>query len=121
MACDFAFELAGPPAGIAEREQVFLGTLVPADVAQDVLGRGHRHADVEGQGFRAAILPAMYDETVARLDRTAEKDADRPLDRAVLRVLIRLACRVGEQAGDRPLGQRVIDDDPEGAFLVMAQ
>src|SRR5580704_3294682 len=103
MAPDLAFELAGAPAGIAEREQVFLGTLVPADVAQDVLGRGHRHADVEGQGFRAAILAAMYDETVARLARTAEKNADRALDRAVGRVRIRLATGLGEQPGDRPL------------------
>jgi hypothetical protein len=94
---------------------------MPADVTQDVLGRGHRHADVEGQGFGAAILTAMYDETVARLDRAAEKDADRALDLAVLRVWIRRTPGLGKQAGDRPLGQRVIDDDAEGAFLVVAQ
>ena len=63
----------------------------------------------------------MYDETVARLDRTAEKDADIAVDRAVLRVLIRVADRIGEQAGDRPLGQRVIDDNAESASLVVAQ
>src|SRR5438105_1388455 len=121
MARDLAFELAGAPAGIAEREQVFLGTLMAADVAQDVLGRGHRYAAVEGQGFAAAKLAAMDDETAARLGRAAEKDADIVLDRAVLRVLIRLAAGLGEQAGDRPLGQRVIDDNAEGAFVVMAQ
>src|SRR5260370_21144453 len=39
-----ALELAGSPAGIAEREEALLGTLTMTDVEEDLTARGHCHA-----------------------------------------------------------------------------
>src|SRR5712671_5814067 len=59
---DFAVELAGAPAGIADREQVFLWPLLMADVAQDLPAGGHRQCVVDAQRLGPAIFGGMHDE-----------------------------------------------------------
>src|SRR5438477_2843184 len=69
---DFGFELAGTPAGIADREQVFLGALLAADVAQDLPAGGHRENLADGQRLGSAVLGTVHDEAAFGLYRPAE-------------------------------------------------
>src|SRR5262249_5899042 len=55
-------ELPRSPACIAEREQALFGAMMMADVLQDLRARGHRHAAVDGQRVRQAIIGGMDDK-----------------------------------------------------------
>src|SRR5204863_9225644 len=74
---DFAFELAGAPAGIADREQVFLWPLLAADVAQDLPAGGHREGLIDAQRLGPAVPGAVHDKAAFGLYRPTKEDWDR--------------------------------------------
>src|SRR3546814_10713708 len=69
-----AVELARPPAGVAERQQVVARPLADGDRPQDVDGGGQRHAVVHPQRAVAHEVGAVQHEPPAALDRPAEMD-----------------------------------------------
>src|SRR5271169_2399134 len=108
MMVDLAFELSWSPAGIAKGEKALLRPLVVADVAQDLLVRGHRH-DADGKGVGAMVLGAVHDKTELRLDRAAGKDQEAAVDPGGL------ITGPLQQALDGALFYRAVDDDAESA------
>ena len=80
---DLALELAGPPAGIAERQDGPVGTLAAGDGLEDVDGRRQRHALVDRQRrIGRVIVGAVQHEAAPGLHRAADMhvhvDPDRP-------------------------------------------
>ena len=73
LAGDLALELAGPPAGIAERQDRPVGPLAAGDGLQDVDGGGQRHAVVDGQRrIGGEVVGAVQHEAAPGLDRAAD-------------------------------------------------
>src|SRR5437016_3976070 len=73
-------ELPGAPTGIAEGDDGLLGTATMPHVAQDVAVGRHRHAAIDIDRIRMAVLGGVHDEADVRLDRAPDEDADAPLD-----------------------------------------
>src|SRR5215208_6771537 len=116
---DFAVELAGAPAGITDREQVFLGALLMADVAQDLPAGGHREGLIDAQRLGPAVFGAMHDKAAFGLHRAAEKYRDRAIE--LLVGGIGPAIAVSKQRRDRLLGDPAVDDKAECAARIMLQ
>src|SRR3954470_20463874 len=105
---DFAVELAGAPASITDREQVFLWPLLAADVAQDLPAGGHCEGLVNAQRLGPLVLGAMHDKAAFGLYRPPEKHWDRAVDFSIRG--IGPAVAVGKQRRDRLLGDPAVDD-----------
>src|SRR6266581_4795720 len=112
---DLALELARTPAGVAKHDQALLRALAGTDVAQDVEIHGDRHVAVDAKRLRAHIVGAVNDEAELGLHRAACEQTDRAVHRRSL-----LSERL-QQLRQRPLGGRPVDDQHEGAVLVVAR
>jgi len=113
VAGQFGFELAWSPARVTERKKVLLGAVVMTDVAQDLTARGHRHVFVNPDGLVAPVFGAVHDKAELRLHRTTGEDPQGTLDtRDVF-------ARCFQQARDRALADRSIDNDAECSVLVV--
>src|SRR5262245_10297745 len=115
---DLVLELAGRPAGIAEREDRALGTVAARDRLEDVERRGQADALVDRQR-------RVLDEEVARVQDEAALWIDRTtlehLDPAGTRrqpdhVGGRNDVELYQQVGKADMRRRVVDDDAHGTF-----
>ena len=75
--------------------------------------RGERDAAVDVDGVVAVIVGAVEDKADLGIDRPAEKHAHVAVDAA------RIGAERVEQAGDRTLAERPIDDDAERAVVIV--
>src|SRR5262245_61297935 len=76
VARQLGFQLAGRPAGVAERDQGFPGALVAGDVAQDLQAGGDRQVGIDRKGVLAIVVGAVDDKADLGLHRPTGKDAD---------------------------------------------
>ena len=106
-------ELRRTPAGIAERHQDFARPLAVADVAQHIGRRGERDLAVDIDGVGEVIVGAVDDKADLGTDRPAEKDPH------VVCYSGRIDAEGLQQAGDRPLAERTIDDDTQRTLVAM--
>ena len=74
IALDLGVELAGVPAGIAQRQHAALGPGAGRDRAQHVDRGGEREPLVDHHRAVLDIVRRMQDEAAARLDRAADMD-----------------------------------------------
>src|SRR5260370_22363942 len=108
-----ALELAGSPAGIAEREEALLGTLTMADVEEDLTARGHCHAAIDIDGLGAPIFGAVEDKAEFRLHWAAGEDAHDARYAGVI-----MTGRL-QQGRNRALADRAVYHDPQSSLLVV--
>ena len=111
--CQFAFELARSPTGVAERDETLSGASMVTDVAQH-LGIGcHRHAAIDIDGAGTMVVGTVHDEAGLRLHRPAGEQAH-----AALAALAVEPERI-QQFRHRQLPGRTVDGDPQRAVLVV--
>ena len=107
--CDLMLELVRSPTSVAEGDKDLCWPSLVADVLQNRDARRDRKLIRDGDGLRPTVVGAVDHEADFRLDRAAGKDAHAARDIAVV-----LAQRL-ENAGERLLSDRPVDDDPHGA------
>src|ERR1700730_5197102 len=113
VAGEFALDLTRSPARVAERKEALHRAPTVPDVAQNLPVRRHRHASIDIEGLVEVIFGAVDDKTELLLHRPAGKDLDTPRNaRDVL-------AGPFQQARDRTLADRSVDDDPESALPVV--
>ena len=91
---DLVVELVRRPAGIAERDQALLRTLAASDIAQHLGGIGQRHAAIDIDCVRPAIIGAMQRKGDTRAHRAAEEN------RHIVGDGLGDACGIGAKAGE---------------------
>src|SRR3990172_10635888 len=73
---EFGLELAGGPAGIAQREEALARAGPGAHGAENLGPRRHGDAVLDYLGALDLVVRRMQDESPARLDRPSKVDAD---------------------------------------------
>src|SRR6266446_10111180 len=110
---ELALELTWSPARIAECKEALHRAPIMPDVAQDLPVRRHRHASIDLEGLVEPIFDAVDDKAELLLHRPAGKDPHIPRNaRDVLAGPL-------QQARDRTLADRSVDNDPESPLPVV--
>src|SRR6185437_3456299 len=115
---DFALELAGGPAGIAQREDRVLGPAAPGDRLEDVDGGGQANAVVDLQRrILDEEIAGMQHEAATGLDRAAAKHLHAL---GVFRQFYLLGLlddvELHQQTGEIDAARRAVDDDSHRAL-----
>src|SRR5487761_87647 len=110
---DLGIELAGSPAGIAQRQQAAFGSAAAADGAQDFERGGERDVAADDQRAVLDIIGRVQHETPSGLDRTAEMDVP------VIALNLGLDAELLHQRGPRHVVEQPIDHQPHRAVFVV--
>ncbi len=106
-------ELAGAPAGIAQREDCLFGPVALRQVAQDLQRGGQSDPVVHHDRFRVVVVGGVEDEAALVLHRPPEMDVEVP------HVGARRDVQLAEQLSEVDRIEGLVDHQPHRAVLVV--